>query len=121
MIAPGAGMLTDPEFLERLIGALVERAVRGMPKGGRITLGARLEQITDASAAGDFPVGIGQRVTIEVRDTGAAIQGDALARVFEPVETSDPEGSALAALYLRTIDCGGEIRVRSARGAVIGL
>src|SRR5687768_1128603 len=42
MNAPGAVMLTDPEFLERLIGALVERAVRGMPKGGRITLGARL-------------------------------------------------------------------------------
>jgi histidine kinase len=63
----------------------------------------------------------GDKVTVEVADTGNGISKDQLDKVFEPFFTTKGIGKGtglgLSISYGIIKDCGGNIRVTSAKGA----
>jgi two-component system sensor histidine kinase FlrB len=83
---------------------LLENAVLACPEGG----GARLEIVSGGAFVG-----------FRVSDTGAGIDGDTRARLFEPFFTTRREGSGLGlAIVKQTADAhGGWIEVDSTPGA----
>jgi PAS domain S-box-containing protein len=96
----------DPSVLE---GALVNLAVNArdaMPDGGTLTV--------DTSVRGRV-------VTISVRDSGAGMDAETLARVGEPFFTTKGQGVGtglgLAMIYGSVEQSGGSIRIDSAPGA----
>jgi PAS domain S-box-containing protein len=78
-------------------------AVQAMPRGGRLTVRARLD---------------GPAAVVEVEDTGAGIPADVMGRIFEPFFTTRATGSGLGlAVVKRIVDAhGGEVVVRSEVG-----
>lgn len=58
----------DPVRVRQVLSNLLDNAIRHTPEGGRVTVAAERS---------------GERVTLEVRDTGSGIAPDALARVFD--------------------------------------
>lgn len=96
------------EDLERLVGNLVDNAVKYTPEGGRVRCVVRRE---------------GARVRLEVRDTGVGIPPDAISHLFQEFyragnvrQTHEGTGLGLA-LVQRIVDrCKGEIRVESELG-----
>ncbi len=78
-------------------------AVQAMPRGGRLTVRARLD---------------GAAALVEIEDTGAGIPGDVVARIFEPFFTTKATGSGLGlAVVKRIVDAhGGEVQVRTEEG-----
>ncbi|MCM2334762.1 MAG: GAF domain-containing protein, partial [Anaeromyxobacteraceae bacterium] len=68
-------------------------AVQAMPRGGRLTVRARLD---------------GAAALVEIEDTGAGIPGDVVARIFEPFFTTKATGSGLGlAVVKRIVDAHG--------------
>ncbi len=78
-------------------------AVQAMPRGGRLTVRARLE---------------GTAAVVELEDTGAGIPDDLRERIYEPFFTTKATGSGLGlAVVKRIMDAhGGVIGVRSRPG-----
>lgn len=66
---PALTLSTDPHLLGRLVGNLLENALRHTPEGGAVTLSARKT---------------GDALAISVTDTGEGIAPEHLARLFEP-------------------------------------
>lgn len=106
----GVEVLVDPFRFQQVLGNLVGNALKFTPRGGRITLRARVEG--EASS---------QSAVIEVEDTGRGIGADKLDRVFEKffqVERADTRlagGSGLGLYICRQLieTMGGRIAVRS--------
>jgi signal transduction histidine kinase len=81
--APDARVTADPERLTRLLGNLVDNALRHTPTGGAVAL-----------AAAPLPAGPnGQRVRLSVSDTGVGIPAERLDRIFERFERGDGAGT----------------------------
>ena len=95
----------DCEQLRQMALNLILNALEATPKGGRITV--RL-----ARARGS--------ALLEIEDTGAGIDNDAQAHIFEPFYTTRPSGTGLGLAVVKTIvDAhGGVVNVRSGRGEV---
>ena len=95
----------DEAQLELALLNLVTNALDAMPTGGTLTLAA--------SNAGD-------RVRIEVRDTGAGIDSAVLPRIFEPWVTTKPagRGTGLGLSITRDLvtSLGGTIAVSTSQG-----
>nr|MDQ3349886.1 HAMP domain-containing histidine kinase [Acidobacteriota bacterium] len=93
----------DRTLIGRSLANLVENALHAMPGAGVLTL--------DATADDRF-------VTLEVRDSGAGMDEDALARVFEPYFSTKTTGTGLGLpIARRNVELnGGTIEVESARG-----
>ncbi|TGV24614.1 response regulator [Mesorhizobium sp. M4B.F.Ca.ET.143.01.1.1] len=106
----------DVGQLELALMNLVFNARDAMASGGTITVHAQNRTITAASedlTAGDY-------VVLTVKDTGAGIPPDVLARVVEPFFTTKPLGKGTG-LGLSTVDgfmkqSGGSLRIISAVG-----
>jgi two-component system nitrogen regulation sensor histidine kinase NtrY len=90
----------DPELLHRALSNLVLNAMDAMPNGGTLTL--RTHQN-------------GDRVFVEVSDTGAGLTADECERLFTPYYTSKAHGTGLGLAIVQSIisDHGGRISVRS--------
>lgn len=96
----------DYAQIEQVLLAVLSNAVEAMPEGGRITLKGRL-------------TGDGQRLGLEVSDTGPGIAPDQLERVFKLFFTTKSSGTGLGLTVAKKIvqRHGGTIAVESAVGA----
>jgi signal transduction histidine kinase len=95
----------DYAQIEQVLLALLSNAVEAMPRGGRLRVGARL--------AGD-----GERVAIEVADTGPGITPEQMGLLFKLFFTAKPNGTGLGlAVAKKTVELhGGTIRAASEPG-----
>ena len=93
----------DPELLHRAISNLVLNAMDAMPQGGTLTLRTRQD---------------GDRVYLEVADTGSGLTAEECERLFTPYYTSKQHGTGLGLAIVQAVvtDHGGRISVQSAPG-----
>ena len=93
----------DAELLHRAISNLILNAIEAMPQGGTMTLRTRDD---------------GDKVFIEVADTGAGLTPDQCECIFTPYFTSKTHGTGLGLAIVQSIvsDHKGRIRVESEPG-----
>jgi two-component system NtrC family sensor kinase len=95
----------DGGQIQQAVIALATNAVDAMPDGGTLTLRAR---------------GQGNRVAIEIEDTGVGIRNEDVSKIFEPFFTTKEVGKGtglgLAVCYGIITDHGGRLGVRSNLG-----
>ena len=95
----------DGRRVRQVIGNLLSNAIRHTPRGGRVTLRVRR---------------IGGAVELEVTDTGAGMDADAVARAFDRFwRAGDVAGAGLGLAIVRDLvgAHGGEVSLESAPGA----
>ncbi len=99
---PAAGI--DPDRMKQVFLNLYLNALGAMETGGMLSV-----------ALTELP---GERIRIEVRDTGVGIAPQDLGRIFDPYFTTKPSGAGLGlAIVQKIVDAhGGEIRVESTPG-----
>ena len=100
---PLPAVLVDRTLIARALVNIVENALHAMPSRGRLTLAAEVAE--------GF-------VLLRARDTGAGMDDEALARVFEPYFSTKATGTGLGLpIARRNVEAsGGTIEVESARG-----
>jgi signal transduction histidine kinase len=93
----------DARQVRQALLNVAANAVQAMPRGGRLTVRARVE---------------GSSALVELEDTGAGIPDDVRRRIFEPFFTTRAAGSGLGLAVVKRILDGhaGEIAVRSRPG-----
>lgn len=93
----------DPELLHRAFSNLALNGMDAMPQGGILTLRTRQS---------------GDRILIEIADTGAGLTPEECERLFTPYYTSKAHGTGLGLAIVQSIisDHGGRISVRSEPG-----
>jgi hypothetical protein len=109
----------DPHLpLDAIVLSLLRNALDAMPAGGKLTVEtANLE--VGAGEPGVVPARAPNRyVTLTVRDTGNALDAEALARVFEPpaAGATDEGRLPLASVYRLLQRCGGDLSVNAEPG-----
>jgi PAS domain S-box-containing protein len=109
----------DETRIEQVIANLVINASDALPKGGTVTIETRMACIPESSAPSPHLCS-GSYVVLSVSDNGIGMDDDTMARAFEPFFTTkavaEGTGLGLAIVYGTVKQCGGEIRVESARG-----
>jgi signal transduction histidine kinase len=102
-VQPCPPVLVDRTLIARALANIFENALHAMPGEGRLTIEA-------ASQPPD--------VILTVRDTGAGMDQEALARVFEPYFSTKTTGTGLGLpIARRNVELsGGSIEVESQRG-----
>jgi two-component system, OmpR family, manganese sensing sensor histidine kinase len=105
---PDLEIYGNPDQIERIVANLVENAIRHTPPGGSVTVSWTADQ---------------QRMQIAVRDTGAGIAPQHLARVFDRFWQADPtrgveSGSGLGLAIARALARrhGGDVSLASELG-----
>lgn len=100
----------DPKLLHQVLLNLIKNALEAMGKNGRLILATRCE---------------GNRVKIQVKDTGKGIPTRYLRRIYDPFFTTKSEGTGLGLSVVRQIiqDHGGTISVHSewGKGTVVNI
>jgi two-component system nitrogen regulation sensor histidine kinase NtrY len=93
----------DPELLHRVIANLILNAMDAMPQGGTLHVSTR-----DA----------GERIRIEIADTGTGLTPEESARLFTPYYTTKQHGTGLGLAIAQSVisDHHGTIAVESAPG-----
>jgi two-component system, NtrC family, nitrogen regulation sensor histidine kinase NtrY len=93
----------DPELLHRAFSNLALNAMDAMPQGGTLTLRTRPS---------------GDRVAVEIADTGSGLTAEECERLFTPYYTSKAHGTGLGLAIVQSIisDHGGRICVHSQPG-----
>lgn len=93
----------DADLFEQALLNLMLNAEQAMPDGGALTLIGSTD---------------GSRVLLDVIDTGAGIEPEAMAKLFRPFHTTKPDGSGLGLATTRKIVAahGGTIEVQSTPG-----
>jgi two-component system, cell cycle sensor histidine kinase and response regulator CckA len=106
----------DQGQLEQVLLNMVLNARDAMPKGGALTLRARVLGL-DATDPGPRPSPTGW-VAVSVIDTGVGMSAETAARVFEPFFTTKEHGTGLGLATAHQIarDLGGEITLSSKPG-----
>jgi signal transduction histidine kinase len=96
-------ILSDPDFIKRILSNLVGNAVQAMPYGGRLFVNAFME---------------GEDVVITVEDTGEGIPADVKPKLFTPLFTtkSKGQGFGLAVVKRLTEALGGTVTFESILG-----
>ena len=119
--ASGATTLGDPTQLQSAVLNLALNARDAMPDGGAILFATEVVQIDrDSSRRLAFEVEPGEYVRVSVTDTGAGIDQDIQARIFEPFVTTKGlgkgTGMGLAAVYGTAKNHHGGVSVDSSPG-----
>ncbi len=109
----------DPGQLENALLNLCLNARDAMPDAGKLVIEtANLAVGAAEAAARDLPVG--QYVVLSVRDTGAGMAPEVLAKAFDPFFTTKPLGQGtglgLSMIYGFVKQSGGHIRIHSDPG-----
>ena len=99
----------DRTLFARALTNVIENALHAMPGQGRLTI------TTSLAAEGERR----HDVVVRVQDTGVGMDGEALARLFEPYFSTKTAGTGLGlTIAKRNIELsGGTIAVTSERGA----
>jgi signal transduction histidine kinase/CheY-like chemotaxis protein len=102
--AGGATILGKPAELWEVLLNLLFNALEAMPQGGRLTLASRID---------------GDRICLEVKDTGVGMSAEIASRIFEPFfTTKGPQrrGLGLSVSYGIVRRHGGDLAVQSRPG-----
>jgi two-component system, NtrC family, nitrogen regulation sensor histidine kinase NtrY len=99
-------VMIDRTLFARALTNVIENALHAMPGTGRLTIASRV----DAAAP--------HAVIVEISDTGAGMDQEALNRIFEPYFSTKATGTGLGlTIAKRNVELnGGTIDVRSERG-----
>jgi two-component system cell cycle sensor histidine kinase/response regulator CckA len=120
LAAEGDLVCVDPGLIEQVVVNLVVNARDAMPEGGRLFIETSRVNISGEVAAQALSVAEGSYVSLAITDTGTGMTPEVQARVFEPFFTTKESGHGtglgLAMAYGVVRQCGGSIRVHSARG-----
>jgi signal transduction histidine kinase len=103
-VAPGLPTIeADEELLRQALLNLIQNACQAMPRGGFVTVGARVE---------------GHTLCLEVTDEGGGIAPDEVERIFTLYYTTRPDGTGigLSVVYRIVQMHDGSIDVRSELG-----
>ncbi len=118
-IVESGHVIAEAAQLREAVHRLVTNAVEAMPRGGALTVAARLVTMNDqdATAAQLHP---GRYAMLAISDTGVGMPEDVLARCFEPFYTTKHRktnpGLGLATAYAIARQAGGGISASSAVG-----
>ena len=96
-------VVTDEGQLRQALVNVIRNAVEAMPGGGLLALVVRPE---------------GERVAVEVADTGTGIPESFKARLFEPFATTKPRGTGLGLAFVQQVaqESGGDVGIESGEG-----
>ena len=112
-----APVLADGAQIEQVLVNLAVNARDAMPAGGVLTISTRTEPRDDATSP---PRPVGDRVIVEVRDTGVGMTPEIQAHIFDPYfTTKDPglgTGLGLASCYKIVEQHRGELTCESTPG-----
>lgn len=120
-LAPRVGSIkADPGQFEQVLMNLAANARDAMPKGGTLTLRTAKASFPEAGGKDNPEIPPGDYVMLSVRDTGAGMSPETLARVFEPFFTTKEVGKGtglgLATVYGIITQSGGRITCASELG-----
>ena len=119
VLSPAAPLccLADPVGLEIAILNLPRNAGQATPVGGKVVVKARPVEI-DAAGAQALNVRPGAFVAFTVRDTGAGMSPQTLARALEPLFTTRDEGAGLGLSSVADFaaGAGGGFTIESRQG-----
>jgi two-component system, OmpR family, phosphate regulon sensor histidine kinase PhoR len=115
-------VIADPGGLRQILTNLLDNAIRYSPDGGRIDVIAHASPRNGNGRSRDHDND--DFVTFEVRDSGAGIPSDALARIFERFYRVDPArsraegGTGLGLSIVKHLveSMGGDVRAESELG-----
>jgi len=112
-------VLADPAQVEQVLVNLVVNARDAMPRGGRITVSTRVEEVGAGGPPGALAPG--RYAVLAVQDTGAGMDAETLGHVFEPFFTTKAEGRGtglgLSTVYGIARQHGGTVDVASRPGS----
>ena len=107
----------DPTGLENAILNLALNARTAMPRGGRLTIGARFRRLEHEIPQDEGAVSVGDYVEISVADTGYGMSEDVLDHAFEPffttAEVGEGSGLGLSMVYGFCRQSGGHASLES--------
>ena len=119
-VAPGMRVRGSRDELRHALLNLLVNARDAMPRGGAITITARVEQLERGRALERHLAAEGAHVQLVIEDTGTGMDEATLARVFEPFFTTKPPGKGsglgLAMVFATVRSHHGAISIESAVG-----
>ena len=114
-------ILADASQLDQVLLNLIVNASDAMPDGGELTIATYGRDVAAPLRLPTGELAPGAYIVIEVTDTGAGIDADALPRIFEPFFTTKDagHGTGLGLSSVRDVvrRAGGGVEVESALGA----
>ena len=112
--------LCDPNQLESALLNLANNARDAMPEGGLLVIETENATLTPAQARRHGDLRPGEYVQVSVRDNGAGMAPDVVARAFDPFFTTKPMGQGtglgLSMVYGFAHQSGGNVRIESRPG-----
>jgi PAS domain S-box-containing protein len=112
--------LCDPNQLESALLNLANNARDAMPEGGAIVIETENAVVKPLQAGRYGDLKPGEYVLVTVRDSGAGMPPDVLARAFDPFFTTKPMGQGtglgLSMVYGFARQSGGHVRIDSTAG-----
>jgi PAS domain S-box-containing protein len=112
--------LCDPNQLESALLNLANNARDAMPEGGLLVIETENVTLTAAQARRHGDLRPGEYVQVSVRDNGAGMPPDVVARAFDPFFTTKPMGQGtglgLSMVYGFAHQSGGNVRIESRLG-----
>ncbi len=110
----------DPSQIEQVIMNLAVNARDAMPKGGKLIIKTKHEEIHAGVENHDIELTAGSYVMLSIEDTGLGMDPETKSHIFEPFFSTKPKdkgtGLGLSTVYAIMKNNGGIIKVDSVKG-----